>query len=94
MFTSYSVLLVVVGGWLLIALIPMRTRSGRRGLAAFVLGVSALLIVAAGVVASQAEKSADFEGSPALIAMGVVGLLVAPAVIAALVRLARAGGRD
>ncbi|MFE5594961.1 hypothetical protein [Streptomyces sp. NPDC056549] len=85
------VVLAVV--WLLVALIPLRSPSARKGLGAFVLSVSVLAVIGAGVLADQDEKSPDYTGtSPAVLAMFAVGLMVAPAAIAAIVRLARASG--
>lgn len=89
------VVFVLAAVWLVIALIPLRSPAARKGLGAFVLSVSALAVIGAGVLASQAEKSSSYTGtSPAVLAMFGVGLIVAPAAIAAVVRLARSSGRN
>ncbi|MFF9787695.1 hypothetical protein [Streptomyces nigrescens] len=86
---------ILAAVWLAVALIPLRSPAARRGLAAFVLGVSVLVVAGAGFLASQEEKSSSYSGdSPAGPAMFAVGLLVAPAVIAALVRMARSSGSN
>ncbi|MEU8889096.1 hypothetical protein [Streptomyces sp. NPDC048442] len=80
--------------WLLIALLPLRSPSARRGLAAFVLGVSALLVALAALYVSNEEVSSDYTGpDPTLVVILVAVVGVAPAVIASLVRLAAAKGQ-
>ncbi|MFE2560527.1 hypothetical protein ACFXGT_31835 [Streptomyces sp. NPDC059352] len=79
----------------MIALIPLRSPAARKGLGAFVLSVSALAVIGAGVLASQAEKSSSHTGS-SLVVLAVlgVGLIVAPAAIATVIRLSRSSVRN
>lgn len=86
------VVFLLAAVWLAIALIPLRSPAARRGLAAFVLGVSALAVIAIGILARQAEENPAHQSDAMWSAMLVVGVLVAPAAIAALVRRARVGG--
>lgn len=87
--------IVVAVVWLLIALIPLRTPSARRGLGAFVLGVSALLVVLAGFFGSTQEVRSDYDGpDPTVLLLIVAVVVVAPAVIASLVRMAAAKGQE
>ncbi|MGW7411506.1 hypothetical protein [Streptomyces sp. NPDC054863] len=80
--------------WLLIALLPLRSPSARRGLGAFVLGVSVLLVAVAALYASNQEVRSDYTGpDPTLVVILVVVVAVAPAVIASLVRMAAAKGQ-
>ncbi|MET9699581.1 hypothetical protein ABZY31_22015 [Streptomyces sp. NPDC006529] len=54
--------------------------------------MSALAVIAIGILARQAEENPAHQSDAMWSAMLVVGVLVAPAAIAALVRRARVGG--
>ena len=87
MFGSLTVLLVVAVVWLSISLIPMRSIAAGRAWGMIVLGVSVLLVLVAGLFASQAEVSDSYQGeSPTFLVMLVAAIVLAPGAIVALVR--------
>ncbi|WP_329275570.1 hypothetical protein [Streptomyces sp. NBC_00691] len=87
---SLSIMVGFALVWLLVALVPLRAPSARRGWAKGVLGVSALLVIGAALFGANAEVSADYDGpDPMLLGALVAAVLVAPGAIAALVRNAR-----
>ncbi|MFE1547855.1 hypothetical protein [Streptomyces sp. NPDC058718] len=87
MFGSLTVLLVVAVVWLSISLIPMRSVPAGRAWGMIVLGVSVLLVLVAGLFASQVEVSGSYQGeSPTFLVMLVAAIVLAPGAIVALVR--------
>ncbi|MFI8164188.1 hypothetical protein ACIF6I_33930 [Streptomyces microflavus] len=83
-------LLVFAVVWLVVGLVPMSNHSAQKAWARGVTGVSVILILGAVLYGATVEPSLDYDGpSPALVALLVVAIAVAPGVIAALVRSGR-----
>ncbi|MEU3703628.1 hypothetical protein AB0E82_15215 [Streptomyces anulatus] len=83
-------LLVFAVVWLVIGLVRRPSPSAQKAWARGVTGISVLLILGAVLYGATVETSSDYDGpSPALLALLVVAIAVAPGVIAALVRSGR-----